>query len=251
MSSVPPPANLITPYTQWSLFCNTEDTTVYGWLPSSNPEPTTCFTNASHSINSNSIQPIQSIGPPSTSIVQDQNGVTKGRFRFKGYQLAGIATGTTGTLVITFSYPVAVKQVMLVTNANQSGDIINCWRYYQTPVPGGAALTQPVNIGDTVINLNANFIFGPAAVPGIRFVLNDGTNIFDFGDIVSVNISALTITVSNASTFAFATTATVEFSVAIAENLMIGPEGQYAFGRETQGSSYFSPGSFMYCSIYE
>ena len=226
----------------WSCYCQDEGTVVKRWQLSSSGTPTTCFTNAAHTINPDSMVCELEIGPTATSIVQDSNGVTKGRIRYKGFEFSNIAPSTTSVQNIVWKFPVSVKAVMIRSSDSNEGDILDCYRYYQSYIHASAALTQAVAIGDTTIYLNPYFTLSPACTPGVRLVLDNGTNLQDLGDIIDVYSDR--VVVSTAAAYAFATSGTaIKFSIAIAEGIKFGPGDRYDFGNETQGSSLFTKNS--------
>jgi hypothetical protein len=46
---------------KWRIYCTTENEWTEGWLNEGDPEPTTCFTDSGHTVNSNSVQQVDSV----------------------------------------------------------------------------------------------------------------------------------------------------------------------------------------------
>lgn len=226
----------------FSLFCQTENKTVRGSITaSSEPDPTTittCPNGASHTILAGTVV-LDHVLPQGTyeRFEMPKDDLVRQNF-VQTIDINTTSDMTTNAVQKSWNYPVLITAVSFVGLDEFQGDQITL-DYDPDRAMGNP--TADVAIGATVINVS------PVASVYLRvgnyITLNDGTNRFDMGRIISVNTVANTITCENASAYAYTAATTMilrTFRLACITFLI---PSEFPFTREfVGGGRYVNPG---------
>jgi hypothetical protein len=177
---------------KWRLYCLTDSKWVEGYLDTG-VEPTVCFENNTHSINSNSFQKLEEISE-TTVVIKEETPTaeaTAGRFRCDGFMISCPANSTVSK---TFNWPYATSALLLrfITEEAHRGDCINTYGRPTTYLGNtSASITSNTNVLP-VISTSAFSV-------GMSLVITDSVNTESLGKITSIDYNALTVTVQNST----------------------------------------------------
>jgi hypothetical protein len=218
----------------YKIYCNTESTYVSGW---GTALPTQCYNNSSHSVNTNSVQLIQTVSTAKVQIDQKIQAVN-GRFHVQSIQFTA-TPNTTTDYTFTFDTTMSLNSFNFMVSAYDTNDCLCIIVSPDTPL---GLITQNKSIGDTVINV-------PSATvaymnPGLYITLTDGTNTNGPTKILSKDLIANTITIKNALTNNFSSTNTqLLLNYYCLKDLPIASTNLYTFGSEIINSSNVPAGT--------
>lgn len=216
----------------WRIYCETESDWTYGYLHEDTGNPTSCFTDPGHTINSNSCQELDTVSDTQV-IIKEESTPTGGHFKAKGYKM----TCPVGSSNYDYSYPhpISALSITLPTTSDHTDDQIEVQVGPDTTI---GTITADVSASDTVITVSQSVIDN--IDKGFYVTLDDGTNTDDLGLVTSIDYNLLTITVQTAATkaFASATPTYVKITVKVIDDFTIGPAQRYELGKDKIGGSY-------------
>lgn len=223
----------------WSIWCVTEGAWITG---NASSPPTTCFTNAGHTVDTESypvrrhIVLARELAFVNTTTTPNIEMTTI----IDGLELRDDATDTpylernyTSNMVwISPPYPIALAGMQCHPSPEQASDIINMWMYKDMTVAG---LAVSSTAGDDIFTLSAVTILKT----GMEIAINGE----DLGEIIDVDTSTNRIMTSVASTIDHTLGETVTFAIRMIRNLVLGSrgEGRITFGEFTPGSMILQP----------
>ena len=178
------------------MYCETDSKYEYIWLSEDDPVPTTCPTNTSHTITSNSARIVEIRDPNIVNIGQETTK-TGGHYRLDSVQFTAVKNTTT---THTFSYPIDITVISAEwqTASENTGDIVS-WKISKDTTIG--VITSDVNVGDTTINVSSTVIDNIKV--GFLVNLFDGVTENELGIVISIDTDNETITVQTATTDSF------------------------------------------------
>ncbi len=197
----------------YQIYCVTEAQYVYEW---SETLPTTCPNNTAHTIDTNSITIVETLGVP--RVLVDNNVV--------GYYQAScvtinVGTGATGTVFTqNFSFP---HDIYLWTGefrstASMIGDTFSL---FVAPYTTIGYLTVGGVTGDTVLHVSPIIFTSGYIVGGINLSITNGVTSSDLGRVADLNSVGGTATVEFGLPQSYSPGALVQFSVCIVRNQYI------------------------------
>jgi hypothetical protein len=222
---------------RWRLYCSTESTYVYVWLDENQTTPTTCPNNNAHTISGDAII-VEKRDPTVVSISQETTA-TGEHYCWSTKSFTALANQMTA---YSFSYPIpiSVLNAKFISEEENRGDMWT-WAIAKNTVIG--AITNTVNIGDTVINVSSTVLTYVAV--GFYVNLFNGTTTNELGLVLSKNTTNSTITVQTATTHAFspATPTYVRMSIMFMKDALIGSPWCYEYGEAKIKTSYVPAGT--------
>lgn len=237
------PEEIVEAHTHWTYICTTQNLVIEDWRRTKDGPPTQCLYGSGHAVDWDTLNNWGELSPRTVHVQHVNESSIKQRARYRGGTLEiGGGVNTIESTDITFNMNVAIKMVSTETVDAQQNDIVSCYRNWENPYPG-AALTSDYTAGDEWINVNADFLNSPVCDEGMLFILDDGTNKENMGEIHEIDKDNSRIKTTIAATNNYASGNTIiRFSVPIAENYILGPGRTYQIGRETLNSSFLPKG---------
>ena len=215
---------------EWRIFCETEGIWTYGHLAADSGIPTTCFTDTAHTVNTNSIQIVDTVDNSAIRAkIVEETIETGGYFRCEGHKFT-IAAGTTDSHMISWPYPISVLESYFTCGTNQEGDVINVVTGPDTIV---GTITANVAISDTVIPVSLTVVQN--AQVGWDFKIGSD----NLGYIIGIDANALTITLATPVTSTYTSGDYAKIEVPGIRDLEIGPAAfRYQIGASKTGGKY-------------
>lgn len=171
---------------KWRIFCNTENAWSEGYLDESSGNPTLCFNNNTHSVNLNSEYVVETTEKLQVKL-QREDTPTGGNYNSEGFAL-NVAANTTGTLSVSWPFPINVLSVHSQTNDSNLGDILNAITNPKTLV---GITTEEILIGTNILTVNSTVIAN-AKVGFDLYIIDELV-----GRILSINTNNSTIILEN------------------------------------------------------
>jgi hypothetical protein len=135
---------------KYSIRCSSEGKLVYCW---DDKQPAVCPNNTSHLIDLNSIKVIDTIIQNSVNIIQS-TGITGYNFRVESKKI-NIPPNSIYYEDYRWDYPIEIMTVNWVTDTSNIGDIVDG---YVAPDTIIGAITENINIGDTIIHVSSSVL---------------------------------------------------------------------------------------------
>jgi hypothetical protein len=220
---------------KYKIYCTTEAAFVEGW---STTAPTTCYNNNTHTVNSNSVQLLETVSQSTVSIKEDKVDIGRNVY-VKSIEFPSVAAEATETVDYTFPLTTSMYSFKFLFNERNVGDRISI---YANPDTTLGLITSNVSAGATVIG-------APAALmlygwPGFHINLTDGTNNDPLGIILSMDRVNNTVTVQTPTEHAFSSTNTlVKMTIRVCDEMLISGPGYLPFGEDVIGGSGLPPGT--------
>lgn len=182
---------------KWKIYCDTEQTDVYGYLDSI-VYPETCFNNLTHIISKRPIE-IDRItnNTQQTNIIEEYktDEPTDGRFRCDGFEISA-TNNTTTKKDFSWPYPIVALILRFSTEETHRGDYINC---YGKPTTYLNNLSSDISSNTAILPVVSTTPFSV----GMSVVITDSVNTESLGRITSINTQNSTITLPIATQFAY------------------------------------------------
>lgn len=226
----------------WKLFCNTENSWVYGFLEKSQGEPTTCFNNTNHTINNESFYLIETIGDIQEVYVKAEKIPTaSSSFRNEG-GVIDILPNEEKVIPYVWNKNINILNISCTPNADNIGDEINLIVSPNTTI---GVLSEDSEIGDTILHVATNTVLQYLKI-GYEVLLNGVV----VGEAIEIDLNAKTILLSDALTAQYLTGAYLGFQVRMIKNLNIASIYPINVGRLAVGPS-FLPANTLSHVIYK
>lgn len=221
---------------KYKIYCTTEAAYVTGW---GLVAPTLCYNNTSHSVNSSSVQLLETISSNQVSIKEDKIDIGRTVKIFDG--TIDAAPSTTGTDTFIFPTTVSFYSFQFVTDSTNKGDDFSIYANEDTVL---GLITADAAIGATVINAPmALILYG---FVGYHLKLSDGTNTDDLGMITAIDKVNNTVTVHIPTVHAFLSTNTlVKMTVKVLDSIRIGGAGLHKFCEDIIGGTTVPKGTVV------
>lgn len=222
----------MTSITKWRVYCTTEEDWIYGYKDTSDGTPTTCFNNTGHTVNENSFQEVDVISDDTINAkIIEEYVPTGGNFKCCGKKFT-IPANSTVTHTVSWPFNISVMESYFTSSSDMEGDVVEV---VTAPNSIVGALTAPVEIGDTVINVNTTVIQN--IMVGYTFKLGNSNT--SLGFVLAIDENALTVTVETPSPEAFSTGAYVKMEVEGICELEIGAAPfRYVIGSSKTGGKH-------------
>lgn len=216
--------------TEWRIYCNDEQSWVHGFKDTTDGPPLTCFSNTSHSVNTQSVQELDVI---SNNVViakiQEESIETGGYFRSHGFKFT-IPANSTESHEVSWPYPITVLESFFVGGPQHEGNVINVIVGDDTIV--GALVSQAIE-GTNTLNVS------PTVIANIKVGFNVKVSSQSVGRVLSVNTSNNTITISQNLSQTHNAGSYVKMSVHSIEEFEMGSEVvRYIIGSSKTGGKY-------------
>jgi len=226
---------MATTVNQYKIYCITEDVYVEGW---GETEPTVCYNNNTHTVNSNSVQLIQTISTEIMKIKEDSIDIPRNVW-IKDIVFTNIPSNTTQEQSYTFPFPVSMYSFTFSTDDTNRGDQISI---ANNPDTNLGLITQNITAGDTTIYPPAAFFsFG---WHGFYIKVTDGTNLDDLGYVESLDPVNGSIVVSEPAVNNYSSTNTVfTMTLFTMKDLMLGAPGVFKYGEDVIGGATVPAGT--------
>lgn len=220
---------------KYKIYCETEAAFVEGWGETA---PTVCYNNNTHTVNSNSVQLLETINQNTVSIKEDKVDIGRNVY-VKSIEITDVAAGDTGTVDWIFPVVTSMYSFKFLFNTQNIGDTISI---HANPDTTLGLITSSVSAGATVIGAPpALMLYG---LPGFHINLTDGTNNDHLGIILSMDRVNNTVTVQTPTEHAFSSTNTlVKMTIRVCDEMLIGGTGYLPFGEDVIGGSGLPAGT--------
>ena len=223
---------------KYRVFCNDENAFQYWWLDENQPEPTTCPNDSGHTINT-ALTKIVGVRDPEEIQIKQEVIPTGQNYQWDTQAFDALANSTS-THTFSYDIDVSVLEAQFISATIHKGDK---WSWVIAENTTVGALTADVSISDTVLNVSSTVVENIKV--GFYINLFDGVNTEDLGRVTAVDTDASTVTVSTASTqaFAAATPTFVQMSIYFMKDVEIGEPWMYIYGEGKIQSSYVPAGT--------
>ncbi len=194
----------------YKLYCIDERRVVYKWTDT---PPTVCPNNNVHDIDLDSVKISQKYND---RVIAEE--ISTGYFESQHIPM-NIPSGTPGDITehdVTWPMDILLWKTYLTPTPDMIGDFISVLAAPETTV---GAITAPVNIGDTVLNVSSTVTDN--VWRGFLITLDDGTNKDVLGRCTAVDAGAGTITVTTPTSFGFAIGTPVKISIYVLDSIYI------------------------------
>lgn len=220
----------------WEVYCTTDSKYEFVWSPT---EPTTCPTNAAHTISTNPGPIIkQTISDHTVALKEEIDGETQGIYKLRGY-IQNVPSGTPGnvtTLTHTFPYPITLMNGWFISTEANKDDCFDVSVADNTIV---GAIAAPVYSGNSTVTVTSTVLDN--VYKGYYITLTDGVNADDMGEVISIDPGNSQITCTNSSTNNYnpLSPTYVQMTVKVMEKFHINLGGtRYAFAEKKIGGKY-------------
>jgi hypothetical protein len=219
-----------TSITHYRIYCNTESEWSYGYLATADGEPTACFNDIAHTVNANSVQPLEVISNETIKVkIQEEYVPTGGNFRCEGKKFT-IAANTTTSQTVSWPYNISVLQSFFTSTAEQEGNILDVVTGPATVV---GTLTSSIASGVTVLPVSLTVIQNM----NLGYEVLIGSDLL--GEVISIDENALTLTIGTATGSAYTEGAYVKLQVINIKNFEItGESHRVAIGASKTGGKH-------------
>lgn len=163
---------------------------------------------------------------------QVKNADTGGHFRIEGKQIT-IPANSTGSNNMTWPYNISPLVIKFNTDSSNKNDIINM---YVAPNTTIGVITDNLDISSTLLHVNSTVIKNINI--GYLVYITNGVTLDSLGEVLSVDYTNNTITVSVANTNSYLAGSYVQMTVNVIKNYVINNPGSYAIGESKVGASY-------------
>lgn len=224
---------------EWEVYCTTDSVNRSVWAPDM---PTLCPDNINHTISTDPPPRIIQIVSDRMVKIIEEDGVTQGIYKFKGYkkQIPAGTPGNVTTILHTFPFPISLINGWFIAKDDMEDDTINL-TVAEDMVIG--AIAAPVYTGNSEITVTSTVIDN--IYKGYNLKITDGVNSNDLGQVLDINVENSTLTLENpaANTFNPLSPSYILMSVNVIEDFHI-PVGKqrYAFAEKKVGGKYLPAG---------
>ncbi len=220
---------------KYKIYCQTEAVFVEGF---GTDVPTTCYNNNTHTINSSSVQLLETISQSAVSIKEDKVDIGRNVY-VKPIEFINVEAGTTETQYCTFPLVTSMYSFKFLFNERNIGDRVSI---YANPDTTLGLITANVSVGDTVIGAPPGLML--YGWPGFHLNITDGTNNDHLGIIKSIDRVNNTVTVSEPAEHAFSSTNTVvKMTIRVCDEMLISGPGYLPIGEDVIGGSGLPAGT--------
>jgi hypothetical protein len=194
--------------------------------------PTTCPENVGHTIDPNSVTPIETIAQDVIHITDNIDGVSGHQMAY-GYDIP-VPSGTPGdTHIIDITsppFPVRLNTLTINASSDHVGDSLEVLTVPETVV---GAITANVDIGDTVINVNST------VVQNLKLGHRVTVDTENLGFCLGIDTVNLTVTVQNAATSAHTTGDAFKLTVVRVHKLYIVNTNKITLASKVKETAFF------------
>lgn len=219
---------------KYRIYCETEQEYQYTW---DETLPTTCPTNAEHSIDSSTITIIDTVDTAAVNI--NQEFVPTGGFYRAESKKVTVSGLSTEIFDYVWPYQLSVLTITLYSGVENEGDILNG---YMAPDTVVGVLTENADTNDTVLHVNSTVI--QYINIGFRVSVNNGSFI-DLGECVAINKENNTITLENAISSNYTSGLPIAITVNFVKDFILRDNTIYELARKTIGGSSVAPGKVV------
>lgn len=139
---------------KWNIFCVTENQFSSGWLEDSEGQPTSCFNNTAHVVNTELTAIIETTEKITVKL-QREDIPTGGHYNCEGFSFM-IKAYSTNFIEVKWPFPVNILSVHSQTSESQLEDVLNATVNPKTLVgvttDTGVIGTNTLTVNETVIN---------------------------------------------------------------------------------------------------
>jgi hypothetical protein len=227
---------------EYRVYCNHEED-FFNVILSDGLAPTVCPNNNTHSIDGSKTYITKSYDPKVVSI-REETTPTQGNHLIKGYDYiinAGINVVTVHDF--QFNRPVSVLSLCITADSTQVNDILNV---VAAPFTTIGLVISDLLIGGNTITVSPTVI--AALNSGYYVRLTNGTNIQDFGEVLSIDPLTSQVTLEDESIYNFLGTSTmvfVQMTIPRLINFIIRTPGLIPFGNKKIGGTYIPNGTIL------
>jgi hypothetical protein len=220
---------------KYKIYCNTEAVYVYGWKETT---PTTCFNNVAHSVNTNSVQLLDTISSSYVNVKEDKVNVQRNTW-VEDIPITSIAPNSSKTVTFTFPITVSLYSFMIVPDSTHKMDQFSIIANENTTM---GLIGADVSIGATSLIAPAAFL--TYGYIGFYGVLTNGTNTDDIGRILTIDKNTGIITFETATTHAFSASNTLfKMTIKVLSEMYICGPGVYRFFDDVIGGAPIPAGT--------
>lgn len=222
---------------QWRVRCLTDNKDEFIWLDENDGEPTTCPTNASHSIGA--VTEVDRVSESEVAL-KEEYVPTQGYFQSIGREVD--IDGNVGSVTLidhTWPYQVTVLMGSFFASSDNLGDMLEAW-VATDKITGNIA--APVAVNDDTITVTSTVIEKLAI--GFYMKLYDGVNQSDLGRVLSVDSGNSQITVETPSDQAYSplTPTYVQQTVRVIDEMYINVSNvRFVFAEKKVGGKAIPP----------
>lgn len=213
---------------KYKIYCTTEEKYVEGWGTTA---PTVCYNNNTHTVNSNSVQTIDTIASDAVSIKEDKVQVAR-NVKIEFIEFKNVESNSTQTVEYKFDIVTSMYSFQFMADDTNKGDELTI-----------AGVDTTMGLIAASLSPGATTLYAPPALlaygtQGFYLKLTDGTNTDELGYILSIDKIAGTVTFQNATTHSFSSSNTlVKMTYYIMKSVKIGPPATYMFCDDVVGGT--------------
>lgn len=220
---------------EYKIYCETEAAYVTGL---SKTEPTVCFNNNTHTVNTASVQIIDTISSNLVSIKEDKLDVGRNTW-VESIDISNVDANQTVSVSFTFPIAVSMYSFTFITDSTNKGDYLSIYANEDTTL---GLIGADLNIGVTSMTGPAGLIL--YGVVGFHITVTDGTNTDYLGIIKSIDKVTNIVTFEHATTHSFSSANTlVKMTVRVLDDLRICGSGIYRFFDDVIGGAAIPAGT--------
>lgn len=196
--------------------------------------PTHCPNDINHTISIMETHNIESIRIKE-EFLQDGQIPTNGYFKCQGFSETCIANSVT-EFVYSWLYPISPTVIKLNVRSIHQGDKFDTYIAKDTTI---GVITSNLTIGTTVLPVSTTVINN--IKPGFLCKITDGVNTNELGEVLSVNTTNNTITITTPPTNDFNTNSFIKMTIHNIKDFYLYDTGPFIIGDSRIGSSYLPP----------
>lgn len=206
----------------YRLFCNTENSFVTVWNINT---PSACPNNNTHLIDNDSVTIIDNINSNSTSIIQYNNDIN-GNFRIESKMLF-IPANQIITQTYSWPYNISVMTIGLTSAKENIGDVVNVYIAPNTVI---GAITQHINVGDTIIHVSPTVV--KHLNVGFLVKITDGTSVLDLGECIFIDPVTYIIRCINSANISMNAGSYLQMTIHNVKNIYLYNSEQFKIGEK-------------------
>jgi hypothetical protein len=221
---------------KWRIYCITEATWSYRWVPEGTTPSLVCFDNPEHTINENSLSQTNDKVSQNEVLIIDEKVKTQGNFRCKGYRMDTLANSTSQITVQFPYYDINILSGSLIITPECIGDEFSAW--LEPYITG--EITQDISSPTTILNVDQYTLMVACLGYGIQIKRLSDNHIEYLGEIIGIDRVNSRITVQTATTESFVIGDKLLFKIYCFEKLPLQCASRYLIGNNKIKPIYLS-----------
>jgi hypothetical protein len=206
---------------KWRVFCIAENAWSEGFLESG-VEPSSCFNNTGHTINTSSYQQQETISNTKVEVLEEHIP-TGGNYKAVSYKCINNSGINIHNYI--YNYPITALRISFNSHESNRDDTLEVLVAPNTTI---GVVTTAVSISDTIITVSPTVLLYIKV--GYHVNITDGTNNDSLGCVHDINILNSTIIVNTPTVHAFAINSYIQMTIKPIEDYTFGYAGPVSLG---------------------